>query len=255
MNLKENRQMHRETGVDPEHQATSESVALNFKEFKQSPFYTYGQSRYIYRNKNHEWGYGQLCMFDLCGMNTSSGHTIHSEIKQLPPGGQAVIVNHLSSSLSLGSRSKGFIPRDFRELINNQWLEASSNIKHLNIQDNIIRSVLIIQDPGTYIDPHDHSGTLQAVTFVYSYTQDELSAGKNNIKFYLSDDRVKEVTYPDHDKFYFSFNGDIKHDSTSTKWRFYWIFDLNIKYDIPRQISIRPEKNDWIFLETLSFGT
>jgi hypothetical protein len=226
---------------------------LNFDELKQSPFFKLGQSRYNFKYGdgivNPEWISVELCTFDLSRIRTQFDSdtnpylptNYNSVISTLSPSVSGLMNNHLSMALAANYQ---LIPNNFRLLIANQWTEINAAIKRLNIQDKITRALLIIQDPGTYVPPHGHSHVEQTVTFVYSYPNNKLNEGENNVKFYLSTDEVRKIEYPEDNKFYFTFDGKTKHDASTTMWRFYWIFDTPEKYELNRKL------NHWKFLET-----
>jgi hypothetical protein len=117
-----------------------------------------------------------------------------------------------------------------RNTIVNQWNETYNVVNKLNVSPKAVH--FAIQPPGASWKKHTHSTNCkQTLTFCYMFTEQAIS-GDNHSRFIVDNGTEHSFVYPSN-RFYFTFKDNLKHQSISNEWRFFWIYDFDQYIDIP----------------------
>jgi len=117
-----------------------------------------------------------------------------------------------------------------RNTIVNQWNETYNVVNKLNVSPKAVH--FAIQPPGALWKKHTHSiNCKQTLTFCYGFTEQAIS-GDNPSRFVVDNGTEYSFVYPGN-RFYFTFKDNLKHQSISNEWRFFWIYDFDQYIDVP----------------------
>jgi hypothetical protein len=227
---------------------------VNFTKFKDSGFFKMGCDRYNVTNGLYERG--AACKFDTSDITSPrSSAAFESQIfgmgihNVVSPEHEKTYVNvrlppmaHLKRVLEV--RHDEFLSEDIRAEIIRQWSEVNTLLDIVKpSKDTIVESIMAVQRPGAYIPNHNHTNVVTTLTFCYCFG-DSLTNDIDAIRvapYELPNNHIT-YNYPNVDKFYLIMDTNNYHDSSSSKWRFFWINDFFEPITVPKF-------NGWHFLE------
>jgi hypothetical protein len=219
---------------------------VDFIKFKDSGFFKMGCDRYNVTNGNYERG--AACKFDtsdiLSPRSTDAfessiyGMGIHNVVS---PEHEKTYVNvrlppmaHLKRLLEV--RHDDFLSDDIRQEIIRQWTEVTNLLDMVKpSKSTVVESIMAVQRPGAYIPNHSHTNVVTTLTFCYCFGN-SLTNDIDAIRVAPYDEPNNPITYdyPDTNKFYLTMNTKNYHDSSSSKWRFFWINDFFEPINVPK---------------------
>lgn len=117
-----------------------------------------------------------------------------------------------------------------RNTIVNQWNETYNTVNKLNVSPKVVHFAM--QPPGALWNKHTHSvNCKQTLTFCYKFDEFAISNDEPS-RFVVDNGTEHSFVYPGN-RFYFTFKDNLKHQSISNEWRFFWIYDFDQYIDVP----------------------
>jgi hypothetical protein len=115
-------------------------------------------------------------------------------------------------------------------MIGHQWIEVNRVLSRLNVKPK--SSMLVLQEPGTVVDRHRHL-VKQVLTFCFSYNEDRVNNFDISGLSLGPKEASKFLPYPKNDKFWFTLNDSVLHESISNEWRFFYFHDFDEYVTMP----------------------
>ena len=197
-------------------------MPLDFHYLRSSRFFAGGT--YVVALDEHKVMSAQqreVSLFDALCHPSSSIRDLHSK-------------NYASSESYFGaSLERALDPTvrsPFKDIIIDQWAETYNVIDKLGVAPKSVHFAM--QPPGAFWKKHIHSvDCKQTLTFCYGFAEQAIDSDKPS-RFVVDNGVEHEFVYPSN-KCYFTFRGNLAHQSVSNEWRFFWIYDFDQHIEVP----------------------